>query len=48
MADHEKVVVPAATDDLELGMARVELNERTSAAVETPEKLSERVRDVLD
>ncbi|MWV38764.1 DUF255 domain-containing protein [Natrialba sp. INN-245] len=48
MADHEKVVVPAATDDLESGTARVELNERTSAAVETPEQLSERVRDVLD
>ncbi|RQG89426.1 DUF255 domain-containing protein [Natrarchaeobius chitinivorans] len=47
LADHEKVVVPDAAGDLEAGTARVELGDRVSAVVETPEQLSEQLRDVL-
>ncbi|SDQ23943.1 DUF255 domain-containing protein [Natronobacterium texcoconense] len=48
MADHEKVVVPDATDDLEEGTARVEHGDETSTPAETPEELSERVQSVLE
>ncbi len=47
MADHEKVVVPDATD-LEAGTARVERGDRVSSSAETPDELSERVQAVLD
>ncbi|NKE34261.1 thioredoxin domain-containing protein [Natronococcus sp. JC468] len=46
LADHEKVVVPAA--DLEAGTARVEHGDRRSDPAETPEQLSERVGEILD
>ncbi|MFC4544078.1 DUF255 domain-containing protein [Halosolutus amylolyticus] len=46
LADHEKVVVPDATDDLEPGRARVERDGRRSTPAETPEQLSNRVQDV--
>ncbi|SFS39747.1 DUF255 domain-containing protein [Halostagnicola kamekurae] len=48
VADHEKVVVPNATTELERGAARVERGDRASAVAETPEKLSEEVRTILE
>ncbi|ELY47679.1 DUF255 domain-containing protein [Natronorubrum sulfidifaciens] len=45
LADHEKVVVPAAAD-LEPGTARVELGDRVSSVAETPDELSKRVQNV--
>ncbi|MFC4436478.1 MULTISPECIES: DUF255 domain-containing protein [Natrialbaceae] len=47
LADHEKVVVPGA-DGLESGTARVERGDQVSPPAETPEKLSDRVRTVLE
>lgn len=47
VADHEKVVVPAASD-LEPGTARVERGDAVSATAETPEQLGDRVRAVLE
>lgn len=47
MADHEKVVVPAA-GELDDGTARVELGDHVSDAAETPDELSERLRSVLE
>lgn len=48
VADHEKVVVPDATTEIEQGTARVERGDRISAAAETPAKLSEQVRAILE
>ncbi|RKD88136.1 DUF255 domain-containing protein [Halopiger aswanensis] len=49
LADHEKVVVPDASDaTLEAGTARVERGDHVSEPAETPEQLSERVQTVLD
>ncbi|WP_246998316.1 DUF255 domain-containing protein [Halosolutus gelatinilyticus] len=48
LADHEKVVVPNATDDLEAGTARVDRGDRSSESAETPEQLSDRIRAVLE
>ncbi|MCU4972599.1 DUF255 domain-containing protein [Halobacteria archaeon AArc-m2/3/4] len=47
-ADHEKVVVPEATDDLESETARVERGDRVSEPATTPEELSDRVRSILE
>ena len=47
LADHEKVVVPAA-DTLEAGTARAERGEVVSDRAETPEELSNRVQSVLE
>ncbi|WP_126663619.1 DUF255 domain-containing protein [Haloterrigena salifodinae] len=47
MADHEKVVVPAAAD-LEAELARVERGDQRSDTAETPAELSERVQSVLE
>ncbi|WP_265109972.1 DUF255 domain-containing protein [Halosolutus halophilus] len=46
LADHEKIVVPDATDDLEPGTARVERDGRRSTPAETPEQLSDRVQNI--
>ncbi|MFP8953886.1 DUF255 domain-containing protein [Natrialbaceae archaeon A-arb3/5] len=48
LADHEKVVVPDATDKLEPGTAWVERNDRVSTIAETPEQLSQRLQSVLE
>ncbi len=48
LADHEKIVVPNAADDLEAGTARVEHGEQRSAPAETPEQLSTYVQNVHD
>ncbi|MXV60946.1 DUF255 domain-containing protein [Natronorubrum sp. JWXQ-INN-674] len=48
LADHEKIVVPDAADELEPGTARAELGDRLSAPAETPAKLSERVQGILE
>ncbi|WP_049926089.1 DUF255 domain-containing protein [Halopiger goleimassiliensis] len=47
LADHEKVVVPAA-EDLEPGTARIERGEHVSAVVETPEQLSDALETVYE
>ncbi|WP_276252563.1 DUF255 domain-containing protein [Halomontanus rarus] len=47
-ADHEKVVVPAATDELESGTARVERGDRLSEPATTPEELSDRILSILE
>ncbi|THE66679.1 thioredoxin domain-containing protein [Salinadaptatus halalkaliphilus] len=48
MADHEKVVVPGATDVLSAEQARVERGEFASDVAETPEQLSQRVQAALE
>ncbi len=47
LADHEKIVVPNATD-IDAGTARVERGEHRSPPAETPEQLSERVQNLHD
>ncbi len=48
VADHEKVVVPNAADEVDGGTARVERGERVSEPAETPQKLSEQVQRLLE
>ncbi len=48
LADHEKVVVPGATDALDSGTARVEYDGERSPPAETPAQLSEYVQSIYD
>ncbi|RQG91714.1 thioredoxin domain-containing protein [Natrarchaeobius halalkaliphilus] len=48
LADHEKIVVPEATDELDPGTARIERGDVHSETAETPSQLSHRLGAILE